>query len=348
MSSALNCSCAPPPTDDFIDDYTMASVDERTEISESSSTDSKVLNTPYQRVTPLFRHIEKEDWEAVLSFLNTGKWSTSMFSSYNEHMRSPAPGIQVKTWVTSYDRNGDPEWSQLCLHAAISYAAPFVVIQKIIEFYPKAIQCTDNEGMLPIHLAYGFGAQDNVLALLLEPFPTSINEKGLGGRYPYECCELGPNKNRGKVYKIVIEQTTNRVTSEIDKDWKDFSVAAQDSLGITAKQDVSNMTLHEFLLDLLKDRKELLEGKRAARAAKRSPPRMKGSASWIGSPSHGTPSHGTSSHGTPRPSTTKATTPIVVSSPREYTPTNSETKSLAGPKKKGGRRGAFFGRKHHV
>jgi ankyrin repeat protein len=245
---------------DEFDDFSMSANDDATEVSMSSSSDeSEVLNTPYQRVTPLFRNIEKENWETVLLFLKTGKWSSSLFANMNEHMRSPAPEIQVRTWVTSYDRRGDPEWSQLPLHAAISYSAPVVVIKQLIELYPKAIQCTDNEGMLPIHLAYGFGAADNILALLMEPFPTSINEKGLGGRYPYECCELGPMKVRGKVYKIVSEQIESRVTSEIDRDWKEFAMAAQDSIGLSNKQDAFKTTLHEFLLDLLKERKELYD-----------------------------------------------------------------------------------------
>jgi hypothetical protein len=177
-------------------------------------------------------------------------------------MRSPGPNLQAKTWVTAYDRNGEPEWSQLPLHAAISYSAPFVVIQKLVELYPKAIQCTDNEGMLPIHLAFGFGASDNVLATLMEPFPASVNEIGLGGRYPYQCCELGPNKVRGKVYHIVSDQITERVTAEIAKDWRKFAADAQETLGMKRKEDLSTKTLNEFLVELLQDRKALEEAKR--------------------------------------------------------------------------------------
>lgn len=248
--------------DYYEEDFTLVS-NRESDLSSAVSAESEVLNTPYTRVTPLFRNIEKENWEGVLGFLTTGRWSTSsIFLNMNEHMRAPSPEVQVKTWVTSYDRKGAAEWSQLPLHAAISYSAPFVVIQKLVEMYPKGVQCTDNEGMLPIHLAFGFGAADNVLSFLVERFPAAVNEKGLGGRFPYECCELGPNKQRGKVYKIVLEQITKRVMTEIDRDWRDFAVAAQDSINLSTKQDVSNLTLHEFLLALLKDRKELQEIKK--------------------------------------------------------------------------------------
>ena len=254
MASALSCSCAPPVTDDYEEStkYTTYTGSGDTHSSE----ESEVFNTSYKKATPLFRQIEKENWTGVLLFLNTGRWNNSIFTT-NAYMRNPGEKMQAKTWVTAYDRNGEPEWSQLPLHAAISYSAPCPVIQKLVELYPRAIQCTDNEGMLPIHLAYGFGAPDNVLAILLERFPSSINEKGLGGRYPYECCELGPNKVRGRVYKIVSEQLTRRVTEEIHTDWKRFVMA----LGLK-KEDVSNKTLHEFLLELIKDRKKLQRAKK--------------------------------------------------------------------------------------
>lgn len=216
-----------------------------------------MLNTDYRKVTPLFRNIERENWEGVLTFLATGKWSTSMLSSSSAHLRCPAPAIQVKTWVTSYDRSGNAEWSQLPLHAAISYLAPYVVVQKLVQIYPKAIHCTDNEGMLPIHLAFGFGAPDNVLALLLDPFPASVNEKGLGGRFPYECCELGPNKVRGRVYKAVTDQVIVRTRQEIDLEWREFALQSKKSIGLDENLDVSSKQLTEFILELLKDKKEL-------------------------------------------------------------------------------------------
>lgn len=229
-----------------------------------TSDDSVVLNVAYRRVTPLFRAIERENWEGVLSFLSTGRWSSSIFSSMSQNMRAPAQQIQAKTWVTCYQKGGVVEWSQLPLHAAISYNAPFVVIQKLVELYPKAIQCTDNEGMLPIHLAFGFGCQDQILALLMEPFPASVNERGLGGRFPYQCCELGPNKTRGKVYKIISEQIVKRTRHEIDHDWKEFCRVAQRSINLEPQEDdFSHMKLTEFLLELLKDRKELYEMKKA-------------------------------------------------------------------------------------
>jgi hypothetical protein len=245
----------------------------------SSVAESQVLNTDYRRVTPLFQAIEKENWEGVHRFLTSGKWNDSLFTSSNSHLQSPSKEIQVKTWVTSYNRRGKvAEWSQLPLHAAISHKAPFVVINMLVQLYPKGIQCTDQEGMLPIHLAFGFGASDQVLALLLEPFPSAMSVKGLGGRLPYECCDLGPNKVRGHVYKIATAQAKETALTEIDQEWRDFTMAAKKTVGLEEPLEIGNKKLTEFILDLLKDRKELEHRKKreaviSAAAKKNKSPR---------------------------------------------------------------------------
>jgi len=259
----MSCNCG-GPIDDY-DDYSRETMSTAHTTDSASSAESEVLVTTYKKVTPLFRQIEKEHWEGVLMFLSTGKWSNSMFSSSNHHLKSPSPEIQAKTWVTSYDRNGTAEWSQLPLHAAISYLAPSVVIQKLIELYPKSVQCTDNEGMLPIHLGFGFGSPDNVLAMLLEPFPAAVNEKGLGDRVPHECCELGPNKVRGKVFSIIADETKKATREEIDREWRGFALSAQQSLGMDF--DIADKELTEFMLELMQNAKELQEVKKEQQRA---------------------------------------------------------------------------------
>jgi hypothetical protein len=270
----MNC-CGSVPNDDFYDEYTRFSVSsEGSHVSTSDA--SEVLSTDYRKVTPLFRNIERENWEGILNFLKNGKWSISMLSSSSAHLRCPAPEIQVKTWVTRYDRAGNAEWSQLPLHAAISYLAPFVVIQQLVKMYPKAVQCTDNEGMLPIHLAFGFGAPDNVVALLLERFPASLNEKGLGGRYPFECCELGPNKIRGRVFRAIADQVAKRTHHQMELEWREFAAEAKRNIALEDDQDLSSISLTNFIYDLLKDKKELERLKEKGRLADQATSRQHG------------------------------------------------------------------------
>jgi hypothetical protein len=145
-------------------------------------------------------------------------------------------------------------------------------------------------GMLPIHLAFGFGASENVLAFLLEPFPTSINERGLGSRFPYECCELGPNKARGQVFRIVADQVSSRVRAEMDKEWRDVCNNAQQSIGIQSPIHTSEKTLTEVMLELIKDRKELeLIKKQQHIRTMKSSNANNTHASSVSSPVHGSP-----------------------------------------------------------
>jgi hypothetical protein len=260
----INCANAMNPCSTHQDEFddlsrlTLSTAHSNGSATEDSSIDeSVVLNADYKKVTPLFQAIEKENWEMVLRFLTSGRWSDSMFESSNKYLQSPSKELQVKTWVTCYDRKGKAEWSQLPLHAALSYLAPFVVIQKLVQLYPKGIQCTDKEGMLPIHLAFGFGASDQVLAFLLEPFPSSMSIRGLGGRLPHECCELGPNKVRGQLYKIATDKAKEQALAEIDQEWRDFTMAAQKKVGLSQPLEIGDQKLTDFILDLLKDRKEL-------------------------------------------------------------------------------------------
>jgi hypothetical protein len=234
----------------------------------------------------LFRAIEREDWEGVRRFLTTGKWSTSLFfqgGSNQEHLKNPGPDLQVRTWVTSYDRSDVPEWSQLPLHAAISYSAPFVIVQKLVELYPRSVQCTDNEGMLPIHLAYGFGASDAVLEFLLERFPGAVHERGLGGRLPHECCELGPNKSRGRAYRIVLDEMEKRVRSDCDEEWRRYvQVACQsqgldrDAHGASLVADAAKAPLNDFVIRLLLENEELRNRKKPAAGRPGSPSSRRG------------------------------------------------------------------------
>lgn len=274
-------TCGAPCSADFDDDHTRATVSTVGTLGSAASAAAGAAaershmyyNADYTKnVTPLFRAIEKENWEGIILFLTQGKWSSSLFTSSQSHMDSPSADIQAKTWVTCYDRKGNAEWSQLPLHAAISYLAPLAVVQNLVKLYPQAIQCTDNEGMLPIHLAFGFGATDALLAFLTEPFPSSMSVRGIGDRLPYECCELGPNKARGSIYKMATNQAKQHGRDQVEKEWRESIANSARCVGHTDPLDIEDKTLSEVLTMLLKDRKELgdLKWQVASNAAKKN------------------------------------------------------------------------------
>jgi hypothetical protein len=255
------------------DDYSVAeSDDEKTNQARRKLIDSenkkKRLNVPYTKATPLFKAIEKQQWESVLMFLNTSKWSNSFFVSSTDHFKNPTPIIQCQTWVTYYNpANRQIEWCQLPIHAAISYAAPAVVIQKMVDIYPDCLKLHDHEGMLPVHLAFGFALPDPVLSLLLKTYPQSAQERGPGGRLPHQCCELGPNKIRGEVFGFIAEQTSDMARNDQEEYFKGYIVENHKKLAIDETVTLDGKDLKELLSDLIEDRKQLLDLKKKIKKA---------------------------------------------------------------------------------
>lgn len=235
----------------------------RSKANSESNEKKKRFEVPYAHATPLFKAIEKQQWESVLMFLNTSKWSNSFFVSTTDHMKNPTPYIQCQTWVTAYDNSSrQVEWSQLPLHAAISYAAPAVVIQKLVDLYPDALRMRDHERMLPVHLAFGFALPDPVLSLLLKAYPGSAQERGPGGRLPHQCCELGPNKVRGEVFGMIAEQTSDLARKDQEKSFKSFISDYHKQNDIEDPNFFEDKDLKTLLSELMEDRKQLYELKK--------------------------------------------------------------------------------------
>jgi hypothetical protein len=235
----------------------------RSKRNSDSNEKKKRFEVPYAHATPLFKAIEKQQWESVLMFLNTSKWSNSFFVSTTDHMKNPTPFIQCQTWVTAHDTSSRRiEWSQLPIHAAITYAAPAVVIQKLVDLYPESLRMLDHERMLPVHLAFGFALPDTVISLLLKEYPGSAQERGPGGRLPHQCCELGPNKVRGEVFGMIAEQTSDLTRKDQENTWKKFISDFHKQHEIEDPNFFEDKDLKSMLSELMEDRKQLLDLKK--------------------------------------------------------------------------------------
>jgi hypothetical protein len=127
-----------------------------------------------------------------------------------------------------------------------------------------------------------------VLEFLLAKFPDAANEKGLGGRRPHECCELGPNKARGEAYRIVLDQFEKRIRRECDAEWRQYTSLAAKKQGLEGV-DVSKVPLTDLLLSLMRENQELREFKAkrlvAARKGGASSPRRAAAAAANGTDS---------------------------------------------------------------
>jgi hypothetical protein len=226
---------------------------------------SETLDCDYKHATPLFKAIEDEDWKGVLVFLSTGKWSNSSLTSTITGMQNPPAERQVRTWVTSTDKHGEVQWSQLPIHAAISYMAPLPIIQKIVEIHPSGLRSADDTGNLPLHLAFGFGSPDCVVAYLIKEFPQALSLRGLQNRLPVECSDLGSNKVRGEIVQACQDHVRNFMMKDWDHHWKRSLSDAKKRAGLTGTYAISNKTLEEVFDEFMEVKKELEKAKQNAK-----------------------------------------------------------------------------------
>ena len=95
---------------------------------------------------------------------------------------------EVRTWIVRRDsETGKIRWKLLPLHAAVIFQAPISVIAVMLEVYPKAAAQSDDQGMLPLHLAFRHKQQDEtLLEILLEKYPQAVKVKDRRDRLPIE------------------------------------------------------------------------------------------------------------------------------------------------------------------
>ena len=237
------------------------------EESEDSFDDqANTLQSDYNiDCTPLFKAIEQEDWKGVLVFLTTGRWGSSALTSSFNHLHDRPAEHQVRTWVTCNEKNGATQWRQLPIHAAISYQAPLPVIQKLVGLHHDGLRSGDDTGNLPLHLAFGFGSPDNVVAFLIKEYPQALSVRGLQARFPIDCCDLGSNKHRAEIIRACQEHTRTCMMRDWDRHWKRSLLDAKKKAGLKEQYSVNNKTLEEVFSELMQVKIELEKTKQLAK-----------------------------------------------------------------------------------
>ena len=61
--------------------------------------------------------------------------------------------------------------------------------------------------MLPLHYAFRFGAEDDVLVLLLDKFPQALNKTAVKDRLPLTLAHYGPRSDLGRIIDRCIESS---------------------------------------------------------------------------------------------------------------------------------------------
>ena len=106
-----------------------------------------VFNFDKPGVPALYQNIQAKNWPDVLRFVN----------AYPE---------QASFWVFRREKNGNLRWKILPIHAALIFQAPDKVIKALLAAYPHGVKNTDDQGMLPLHLAFRHGASEKTINTL--------------------------------------------------------------------------------------------------------------------------------------------------------------------------------------
>jgi hypothetical protein len=170
--------------------------------------------------TPLYQAMENEAWVPAMEYFETGKWDNSLLSCFF-YADPILPERQARTWVTRYDADGKTvRWSQLPLHAAIIFGAPFKLVEALLNMYPPAIRCTDDQHLLPLHLAIKHGAEDNVVLMLVQHFPEATTTRESRGRTPLQL--EGPRQDRTILVEALVGHATTTMKHQYTHEVKDL------------------------------------------------------------------------------------------------------------------------------
>lgn len=119
---------------------------------------SRPLECDYeQSPTPLYLAIEAKEWGAVLEMMENDDFQNDETSRRNGSRKRPypmSPKQQARCWVVRKEKDGRLRWRLLPIHAAIIFDANATVIDALLEAYPESASQKDDQGMLPLHLAF--------------------------------------------------------------------------------------------------------------------------------------------------------------------------------------------------
>ena len=100
---------------------------------------SNATRTYDKNPSSLYQAMESKAWVPTLEFFDTGKWQSSLLFSGEDPL---PPERQAGTWVTRFEADGLVRWSQLPLHAALIFGAPFKIIATLVTLYPQGTKNT--------------------------------------------------------------------------------------------------------------------------------------------------------------------------------------------------------------
>ncbi|KAL9188060.1 hypothetical protein ACHAXT_006438 [Thalassiosira profunda] len=160
--------------------------------------------------------------------LYAGKWEEA-----RERLQSHPE--EARVWVARYAKSDKMEvrWQLLPLHLFVALGGhaeeedlpdddntpPLQLLEALLEAYPQATQCSDDQSMIPLHSAIRGNASLAVVANLLDADPASVYKKDSRGRNAFVLAEKvgdrGTKSREGRHAKLteLLSEAARRVSS---------------------------------------------------------------------------------------------------------------------------------------
>jgi hypothetical protein len=144
--------------------------------------------------TELYQAIEAREWDFVSSMFSQG------------HRLCLPLSQQVRTWVVRKEETGKIRWRLLPLHAAVIFRAPFRIVDCLLAAYPAAAGFKDDQGMLPLHLAFRQApvVDFRIMEEILISYPAGLTVRDAKGRTPLEASQASPTSNFMQLFAQVL------------------------------------------------------------------------------------------------------------------------------------------------
>eukprot|EP00566_Odontella_aurita_P012343 CAMPEP_0113572598 /NCGR_PEP_ID=MMETSP0015_2-20120614/26175_1 /TAXON_ID=2838 /ORGANISM="Odontella" /LENGTH=482 /DNA_ID=CAMNT_0000475631 /DNA_START=63 /DNA_END=1512 /DNA_ORIENTATION=+ /assembly_acc=CAM_ASM_000160 len=148
----------------------------------------------------LYCALEKRDWEEAADLLKPDEQSPVKEEEKDSEVKSPevnekeggdAPSedepkagdkkgmakheVLAKTWFYRKDRFDKMAWRLLPIHGAVTFGAPFDIIERILEVHPDGAKLRDDRGNLPLHLGYSEGCSIEKVELIKNAYPEAAD-----------------------------------------------------------------------------------------------------------------------------------------------------------------------------
>eukprot|EP00566_Odontella_aurita_P013057 CAMPEP_0113599860 /NCGR_PEP_ID=MMETSP0015_2-20120614/42390_1 /TAXON_ID=2838 /ORGANISM="Odontella" /LENGTH=461 /DNA_ID=CAMNT_0000508061 /DNA_START=142 /DNA_END=1527 /DNA_ORIENTATION=+ /assembly_acc=CAM_ASM_000160 len=183
----------------------------------------------------LYCALEKRDWEEAADLLKPDEQSPVKEEEKDSEVKSPevnekeggdAPSedepkagdkkgmakheVLAKTWFYRKDRFDKMAWRLLPIHGAVTFGAPFDIIERILEVHPDGAKLRDDRGNLPLHLGYSEGCSIEKVELIKNAYPEAADMTNNNGLVP------GENLGSSAAVQKMKEEMSTMVTEAED------------------------------------------------------------------------------------------------------------------------------------